>query len=41
MKKFLFITLLIVSQFLVAQDKGTVTGLFTDKETERMNLLLW
>ena len=33
MKKILFITLLILSQFLVAQDKGTLKGLLTDKET--------
>ena len=33
MKKILFITLLILSQFLLAQDKGTLTGLLTDKET--------
>jgi hypothetical protein len=33
MKKILFITLLALSQFLVAQDKGTLKGLLTDKET--------
>ena len=33
MKKFLFITFLALSQFVVAQDKGTLKGLLTDKET--------
>ena len=33
MKKFLFITFLALSQFLVAQNKGTLKGLLTDKET--------
>ena len=32
MKKVLFITLLVVSQIFVAQDKGTIKGLLTDKE---------
>ena len=33
MKKFLLITLLTFSQFINAQDKGKLTGLLTDKET--------
>jgi hypothetical protein len=33
MKKILFITFLALSQFVVAQDKGTLKGLLTDKET--------
>lgn len=33
MKKILLITLLALSQFLVAQDKGKLTGLLTDKES--------
>jgi TonB-dependent receptor len=33
MKKILFIILLALSQFLSAQDKGTLKGLLTDKET--------
>ncbi|WP_297801596.1 carboxypeptidase-like regulatory domain-containing protein, partial [uncultured Polaribacter sp.] len=33
MKKILFITLLALSQFINAQDKGTLKGLLTDKET--------
>jgi outer membrane receptor protein involved in Fe transport len=33
MKKILFITFLALSQFVVAQDKGTLRGLLTDKET--------
>ena len=32
MKKFLFITFLALSQFLVAQSKGTLKGVLTDKE---------
>ena len=32
MKKFLFITFLALSQFIVAQGKGTLRGLLTDKE---------
>ena len=32
MKKFLIVTLLIFCQFLNAQNKGTVTGIITDKE---------
>ncbi len=33
MKKILFITLLALTQITVAQDKGTIKGLLTDKET--------
>ena len=33
MKKILFITFLALSQFVIAQDKGTLKGLLTDKET--------
>lgn len=33
MKKILFITLLILSQFINAQEKGTLKGLLSDKET--------
>ena len=33
MKKILFITLLALTQFSVAQNKGTIKGLLTDKET--------
>ncbi|QVY64858.1 TonB-dependent receptor [Polaribacter sp. Q13] len=33
MKKFLFITLLAFSQLIVAQSKGTLKGVLTDKET--------
>jgi outer membrane receptor protein involved in Fe transport len=33
MKKILFITLLILSQFIAAQDKGTLKGILTDKES--------
>ncbi|MFD2530011.1 TonB-dependent receptor [Polaribacter marinaquae] len=33
MKKFLFIALIALSQVLTAQDKGTLKGLLTDKET--------
>ncbi|PWG05696.1 TonB-dependent receptor [Polaribacter aquimarinus] len=33
MKKFLFITFLALSQFVIAQSKGTLKGLLTDKET--------
>ena len=33
MKKFLFITFLALSQFAIAQSKGTLKGLLTDKET--------
>ncbi|MCG1034884.1 TonB-dependent receptor [Polaribacter sargassicola] len=33
MKKILFITLLTLCQFIYAQDKGTLKGLLTDKET--------
>lgn len=33
MKKILLITLLALSQFIVAQDKGKLTGLLTDKES--------
>lgn len=33
MKKILFITLLFLGQFLTAQEKGTIKGLLTDKET--------
>jgi TonB-dependent receptor len=38
MKKFLFITFLAFSQFMVAQDKGTLKGLLTDKETNNESL---
>ena len=38
MKKFLLITFLTLSQFLVAQDKGTLKGLLTDKETNNESL---
>ena len=38
MKKILFITLLIWSQFTSAQDKGTLKGLLTDKETNNESL---
>ncbi|MGJ8743847.1 carboxypeptidase-like regulatory domain-containing protein [Polaribacter sp.] len=33
MKKFLFITFLALSQFIIAQDTGTLKGLLSDKET--------
>ncbi|WP_298767248.1 TonB-dependent receptor [uncultured Polaribacter sp.] len=33
MKKFLFIALITLTQVLVAQEKGTIKGLLTDKET--------
>ncbi|MHB0755616.1 TonB-dependent receptor [Polaribacter sp. M15] len=33
MKKFLLITFFALSQFLIAQDKGKLTGLLSDKET--------
>ena len=33
MKKFLFITLIFLSQLISAQEKGTIKGLLTDKET--------
>lgn len=38
MKKILCITLLIWSQFINAQDKGTLKGLLTDKETNNESL---
>ena len=38
MKKILFIALLIWSQFTNAQDKGTLKGLLTDKETNNESL---
>ena len=38
MKKILFITLLALSQFINAQDKGTLKGLLTDKETNNESL---
>jgi len=38
MKKFLFITFLALSQFIAAQDKGTLKGLLTDKETNNESL---
>ena len=33
MKKILFVTILLITQIIVAQNKGTVKGLLTDKET--------
>ena len=38
MKKFLFITFLALSQIIVAQSKGTLKGLLTDKETNNESL---
>ena len=38
MKKILFITLFTLSQFVNAQDKGTLKGLLTDKETNNESL---
>jgi outer membrane receptor protein involved in Fe transport len=38
MKNFLFITFLALSQFIAAQDKGTLKGLLTDKETNNESL---
>ncbi|ARV06828.1 TonB-dependent receptor [Polaribacter sp. SA4-10] len=38
MKKFLFITFLALSQFIAAQDRGTLKGLLTDKETNNESL---
>ncbi|QNM85422.1 TonB-dependent receptor [Polaribacter pectinis] len=38
MKKFLFITFLALSQFIAAQNKGTLKGLLTDKETNNESL---
>lgn len=38
MKKILYITLLILSQFINAQDKGTLKGTLTDKETNNESL---
>ncbi|MGK0447709.1 MAG: hypothetical protein ACJA2M_001487, partial [Polaribacter sp.] len=38
MKKFLFIALLALSQFINAQGKGTLKGLLTDKETNNESL---
>jgi hypothetical protein len=38
MKKFLFITFLVFSQILIAQEKGTLKGLLTDKEANNETL---
>ncbi|MGY0426469.1 MAG: carboxypeptidase-like regulatory domain-containing protein, partial [Polaribacter sp.] len=38
MKRILFITFLAISQFLIAQDKGTLKGVLTDKEAGKKPL---